>query len=97
MRVGEIISRMYILIYFITNKLNKKRERKLMEEDNVELESQLVESLNSVKTIKQFGIEDFANIKTENRFIRLLDSVYKSSINSFFLLIHRNLSVVFSR
>lgn len=74
---------LYILIYFITNKLNKKRERKLME-DNAELESQLVESLNSVKTIKQFGIEDFANIKTENRFIRLLDSVYKSSINSFF-------------
>jgi ATP-binding cassette subfamily B protein len=33
---------------------------------------------------QQFGIEDFANIKTENRFIRLLDSVYKSSINSFF-------------
>jgi ATP-binding cassette subfamily B protein len=74
---------LYILIYFITNKLNKKRERKLMEY-NAELESQLVESLNSVKTVKQFGIEDFANIKTENKFIRLLDSVYKSSINSFF-------------
>lgn len=74
---------LYILIYFITNKLNKKREQKLME-DSAELESQLVESLNSVKTIKQFGIEDFANIKTENRFIRLLDSVYKSGINSFF-------------
>jgi ATP-binding cassette subfamily B protein len=73
----------YIIIYFITNKLNKKRERKLME-DSAELESQLVESLNSVRTIKQFGIEDFANIKTENRFIRLLDSVYKSAINSFF-------------
>jgi ATP-binding cassette subfamily B protein len=74
---------LYSFIYFITNKLNKKRERKLME-DSAELESQLVESLNSVKTIKQFGIEDFANIKTENRFIRLLDSVYKSAINSFF-------------
>lgn len=74
---------LYIFIYFITNKLNKKRERKLME-DSAELESQLVESLNSVKTIKQFGIEDYANIKTENRFIRLLDSVYQSSINSIF-------------
>ena len=74
---------LYIGIYIITNKLNKKRERKLME-DSAELESQLVESLNSVKTIKQFGIEDFANIKIENRFIRLLDSVYKSAINSFF-------------
>ena len=74
---------LYIVIYLITNKLNKKRERKLME-DNADLESQLVESLNSAKTIKQFGIEDFANIKTENRFIRLLDSVYKSTVNSFF-------------
>ena len=74
---------LYIIIYLITNRLNKKRERKLME-DSADLESQLVESLHSVKTIKQFGIEDFANIKTENRFIRLLDSVYRSSINSFF-------------
>jgi ATP-binding cassette subfamily B protein len=74
---------LYLVIYLITNKLNKKYERKLME-NSAELESQLVESLNSVKTIKQFGIEDFANIKTENRFIRLLDSVYQSSINTFF-------------
>ncbi|MDR0573669.1 MAG: peptidase domain-containing ABC transporter [Tannerella sp.] len=74
---------LYIIIYLITNKLNKARERKLMEH-SADLESQLVESLNSVRTIKQFGIEYFANIKTENRFIRLLDSVYKSAINSLF-------------
>ena len=74
---------LYAAIYFITNKLNKKRERKLME-DSAELESQLVESLNSVRTIKQFGVEDFANLKTETRFIGLLDSVYKSTINSIF-------------
>jgi len=53
-------------------------------EHSADLESQLVESINSVRTIKQFGIEDFENIKTENRFIRLLDSVYKSAINSLF-------------
>jgi ATP-binding cassette subfamily B protein len=63
------------------NKLNKKRERKLME-GTAELESQLVESITSVKTIKQFGIEDFANIKTEMRFISLLHTVYKSGLNS---------------
>ena len=74
---------LYTVIYLIVNKLNKKRERKLME-DAADLESQLVESLNSVRTIKQFGIEDFANVKTESRFIRLLDSVYKSTVNSFF-------------
>ncbi len=74
---------LYTLVYCITNKLNKKRERKLME-NAAELESQLVESLNSVRTIKQFGIEEFANIKTETRFIKLLKTVYKSGINSLF-------------
>ncbi len=74
---------LYALIYFITNRLNKKRERKVME-SSAELESQLVESLNSVKTIKQFGMEDFANLKTETRFIGLLHTVYKSGKNQLF-------------
>lgn len=74
---------LYVVIYLIVNKLNKKQERKVME-DAAELESQLVESLNSVKTIKQFGIEDFTNMKTENRFIKLLNTIYRSGINSIF-------------
>ena len=55
---------LYAFIYFITNRLNKKRERKLMEH-SAELESQLVESLNSVRTIKEFGLESYSNLKTE--------------------------------
>ena len=78
-----IIIPLYSIIYVVTNRLNKKRERKLMEHA-AGLESQLVESLNSVKTIKQFGIEPFANIKTETRFIELLKSIYKSSLNALF-------------
>lgn len=74
---------LYVLLYWITNKLNKKQERKLME-GSAELESQLVESIHSVKTIKQFGVEDFANIKTEMRFITLLHTVYRSGVNSVF-------------
>ncbi|KIO77686.1 peptidase C39 [Pedobacter lusitanus] len=74
---------LYSLIYFITNKLNKKAQRKLME-DSAELESQLVESLNSVGTIKRFGLESHANEKTEVRFINLLQTGYKSNINSVF-------------
>ncbi len=74
---------LYAFVYFLSNRFNKKRERKLME-NAAELESQMVESLNSVKTIKQFGIEDFANIKTETRFITLLGSVYKSTLNALF-------------
>lgn len=73
----------YMIVYAVYNQLNKKTQRKLME-NAADLESQLVESLNSVSTIKQFGLEDFANIKTETRFIQLLKTVYKSGLNSVF-------------
>lgn len=74
---------LYGLVYWVTNHLNKKRERKLME-DTADLESQLVESLNSVRTIKEFGLESYANLKTEIRFINLLRSIYRSTINGLF-------------
>ena len=74
---------LFSVIYFITNKLNKRQERSLMEK-SADLESQLVESINSVRTIKQFGIEDFSNMKTEVRFIELLKTVFKSGKNSLF-------------
>ena len=74
---------LYALIYLIVNKLNRKVERKVME-DSAELESQLVESLNSIKTIKTFGMTDFSNLKTEVRFVNLLTSVYKSAMNGIF-------------
>ena len=74
---------LYLVVYLIINKLNKKTERKIME-SSAELESQLVESLNSVGTIKRFGLESFANIKTETRFINLLHIGYKSALNSVF-------------
>ncbi len=83
----------YTIIYFITNRLNKKVERKLME-NAAELESQLVESLNSVNTIKSFGLENFTNLKTEVRFVSLLKTIYKSGINSIFTV---NFSELFSR
>jgi ATP-binding cassette subfamily B protein len=67
----------YTIIYFITNSLNKIRERKIMEQA-AELEAQLVESLSSAKTIKQLSIEEYVNIKTETRFINLLNSTWKS-------------------
>ena len=41
---------LYLVVYLVINKLNKKTERKIME-SSAELESQLVESLNSVGTI----------------------------------------------
>lgn len=83
----------YALIYFFTNKINRKTQRNVMEHA-AELESQLVESLNSVSTIKQFGLEEFANIRTEGKFVRLLKSTYRSGLNSVF---SNNASLLVSR
>lgn len=59
---------LYIIIYVIMNYFNKKVERQIME-DAASLQTQLVESVTHVRTVKEFGIEEYANIKTENRFI----------------------------
>ncbi len=73
----------YVGIYWVTNKVNKKNQRKVME-NAADLESQLVESLNSVGTIKRFGLEHFANMKTEGRFIKLLQTVFVSGKTAVF-------------
>ena len=81
--ITALVIPFYFLVYWITNKLNKKAERQLMEE-SAELESHLVESITSVKTIKQFGIETFANNKTDNAFSKLLKTIYASVMNALF-------------
>lgn len=72
---------LFLSIYILFNRLNRKYQRKIME-SGADLEAQLVESLNSVSTIKQFGIESFANLKTEVRFVGLLRNTYKSIYGS---------------
>ena len=74
----------YLIFYFISNQVNKKWQRKLMEEAAA-LESQLVESMNAIGTIKQFGLEDVTHDKTSERFFQLLQSVYNSSIYSIYI------------
>jgi ATP-binding cassette, subfamily C, bacteriocin exporter len=74
---------LYTLIYFISNRLNRKVQRKVMERA-ADLEAQLVESLNSAGTIKRFGLEEFSNLKTETRFVNLLEIIYKSGLNGIF-------------
>jgi ATP-binding cassette subfamily B protein len=74
----------YIIIYSISNLVNKKWQRRLME-NSADLETQLVESLTAAGTIKRFGLEDYSNIKTENKFIIFLQSIYSSSIKSLYL------------
>ena len=74
----------YILIYWISNKVNKKWLRTLME-NSAELETQLVESISTASTIKWFGIEEYANTKTEHKFYNLLNSIYKSGIKGLYI------------
>ncbi|RXM48314.1 peptidase domain-containing ABC transporter [Flavobacterium sp. YO12] len=73
----------YAIIYFFLNKFNKKVERNIME-NAAELQTQLVESITHVRTVKEFGIEGFSNLKTENKFVKLLFTTYKSGLNVVF-------------
>lgn len=75
---------LFMLSYFLFNKLNKKYQRKTME-TAAELQSQLVESLNSIQTIKRFGLEEYSNIKTESRYVRMMRNIYKGVIGSTFI------------
>lgn len=74
---------LYGLVYWITNRVNRVNQRRLMER-GAELEAQLVESLNSVGTVKRFGLEEHANIRTEQRFGSVLGAVYRSGTNAIF-------------
>ncbi|KOP37197.1 peptidase domain-containing ABC transporter [Flavobacterium sp. WLB] len=73
----------YALVYFLLNKFNKKVERNIME-NAADLQTQLVESITHVRTVKEFGIEEFSNLKTENKFVKLLFTTYKSGLNGIF-------------
>ncbi|HTF29620.1 MAG TPA: peptidase domain-containing ABC transporter [Flavitalea sp.] len=74
----------YVMIYLLSNYTSKKQQRVLME-NSAELETQFVESLNAAGTIKRFGVEEFANAKTESSFSKLLVSVYRAGISSLYI------------
>ncbi len=74
---------LYGLVYYITNKINRKLQRKLME-NSADLETQLVESITGAATIKRFGVEEHANLKTETRFIELLKNIYTAGVTSMY-------------
>ncbi|MDR0891939.1 MAG: peptidase domain-containing ABC transporter [Mediterranea sp.] len=75
--VTLVAAPLFLLIFWQFNRLNRKYQRRIME-SGADLESQLVESLNAISTIKRFGIEEYANLKTEIRFVSLLKNTYRS-------------------
>ncbi|PJE46198.1 MAG: hypothetical protein CUR34_11150 [Sediminibacterium sp.] len=56
----------YLIIYSISNLVNKKWQRRLME-NSADLETQLVESLTAAGTIKRFGLEEYAKLSSTDK------------------------------
>ena len=73
--ISFLIVVLYGIIVVTFNKSYKKLNEKQME-DNAQLTSYLVESLNGMQTIKAYNAERRANQETESRFVRLLKSVF---------------------
>lgn len=74
--VAVIIVALYGVIVFSFNKPLRDINEKTMEE-NAQLTSYLVESLNGIETVKAFNSERSAKIETEKKFVKLLRSVFK--------------------
>ncbi|AEY66868.1 peptidase domain-containing ABC transporter [Clostridium sp. BNL1100] len=77
--IAAIIGVIYGVIVFAFNKPIKKINQEQMEE-NAQLTSYLVESLNGIETVKSFNAEGEAALKTETRFVKLLRSIFKGGI-----------------
>ena len=74
--VSLVIVILYFIIVFCFNSWYKRLNQKMME-DNAQLTSYLVESLNGIQTIKAYKAESEANFSTEKKFITLLGSIFK--------------------
>ena len=76
-----IIIPLYAILYYLYNRVNRVILRKGMEQA-AELNAQLVESINTAGTVKRFGLEEYEDIKTENRFVTYIRTTYKSSVTA---------------
>ncbi len=68
----------YGLIYFISNRSHAKWQREIME-TGATMENHLVETIQGVSTIRRFAAEEYFNLKTENRFMFLMKTIFTSS------------------
>jgi ATP-binding cassette subfamily B protein len=68
----------YAAIWALANSRNRRDSRALMER-GAELQSQVVESVAMIGTVKRFGLETDMELRTEVRFVRLLRAVFRSA------------------
>jgi ATP-binding cassette subfamily B protein len=83
-RLGALVAGVipfYAAIWAVANARNRRVSRDLMER-GAELQSQLVESISMIGTIKRFGLESDMELRTEVRFVRLLRAVFRSARTS---------------
>lgn len=73
--ITVIIVLLYGIIVACFHKWYEKLNRKQME-DNAQLTSYMVESLNGIQTVKAYNAERKANRETEIKFVRLLRSIF---------------------
>jgi ATP-binding cassette, subfamily C, bacteriocin exporter len=76
--ITVIIVVLYMGIVFAFNKWYEGLNRKQME-DNAQLTSYLVESLNGIQTVKAYNAERKVNQEAEIKFIKLLKSIFNLS------------------
>jgi ABC-type bacteriocin/lantibiotic exporter with double-glycine peptidase domain len=68
----------YGVIWLVANAHNKRASRALMER-GAELQSQLVESVSAMGTIKRFGLQIDVELRIEARFVLLLRAVFRAA------------------
>lgn len=76
--IAIIMVILYLIIVVTFNKWYQRLNRKQME-DNAQLTSYLVESLNGIQTVKAYNAERKANRETEIKFVKLLKSIFDLS------------------
>ena len=72
---------LYAILVLVFNRPYKKANEKQME-NNAQLTSYLVESLNGIQTVKAFNGARTVQTETEFKFIRLLKSIFKLACTS---------------
>ena len=76
--VTLIVVILYFIIVFSFNRWYRQLNQTQME-NNAQLTSYMVESLNGIQTVKAYNAERKVNLETETKFIRLLRSIFKLS------------------
>lgn len=77
--IALIVVALYSIIVFAFNKPVKKINEVQME-NNAQVTSYLVETLNGIETVKAFNAEDKAQAKTDKLFIKFLKSIFKGGM-----------------